>query len=150
MAMMLPAVLDVGEESVSDDAVQILKYFQNFRRQLFSLGARIFKIYFNSPPVHILLTYDFPNENPSSSSRTGEIFGINLINSLHSDPGLLQEDDEEEEEQILTFKEAIIWLAIDTVLVSGFSEVLVGSIEGSAESWKVPKVMRDKFTVAGP
>mmetsp|Transcript_26346 Transcript_26346/g.63519 ORF Transcript_26346/g.63519 Transcript_26346/m.63519 type:complete len:425 (+) Transcript_26346:472-1746(+) len=103
MAMMLPAVLDAGEESVPDGAVLAFSRFTS-----------------------ILLLF---------------IYFLLMVFQIKTHRHLLEEEDGgEEEEQILTFKESIIWLAIDTLLISGFSEVLVGSIEGSAESWKVPKV----------
>jgi hypothetical protein len=43
------------------------------------------------------------------------------------------DEEDEEEEKILTFWQAIFWLSVDTVLISVFSGILVGSIEGSAE-----------------
>jgi len=72
------------------------------------------------------------------------VYGLLMYFQIKTHRHLLLEDeendDEEEEEQILTLKEAIIWLAIDTALISFFSELLVGSIEGSAAAWNVPKV----------
>jgi len=65
-----------------------------------------------------------------------------MIFQMKTHRHLLEEEDGEgdDEERILTFKEAVIWLVLDTVLISGFSEILVGSIEGSAEDWHIPKV----------
>eukprot|EP00465_Bigelowiella_longifila_P003763 CAMPEP_0185257788 /NCGR_PEP_ID=MMETSP1359-20130426/6807_1 /TAXON_ID=552665 /ORGANISM="Bigelowiella longifila, Strain CCMP242" /LENGTH=222 /DNA_ID=CAMNT_0027843025 /DNA_START=68 /DNA_END=736 /DNA_ORIENTATION=+ len=71
------------------------------------------------------------------------IYGLLMYFQIKTHRHLLEDEEneeEEEEEQILSLKEAIIWLAIDTALISFFSELLVGSIEGSAEAWDIPKV----------
>eukprot|EP00470_Lotharella_oceanica_P009610 CAMPEP_0170196244 /NCGR_PEP_ID=MMETSP0040_2-20121228/63432_1 /TAXON_ID=641309 /ORGANISM="Lotharella oceanica, Strain CCMP622" /LENGTH=222 /DNA_ID=CAMNT_0010445611 /DNA_START=24 /DNA_END=692 /DNA_ORIENTATION=- len=71
------------------------------------------------------------------------VYGLLLYFQIKTHRHLVEgeeDDDDEEEETILTLKEAIIWLAIDTVLISVFSELLVGSVEGSAEAWGIPKV----------
>jgi len=72
------------------------------------------------------------------------VYGLLLYFQIKTHRHLVEggeaEEDEEEEEPILTLKEALIWLAIDTALVSFFSELLVGSVEGSAEAWGIPKV----------
>jgi len=105
---------------------------------------------------------DVSRENPSSSSMTRgqprgrprgqqrgqalasrgdeDVPGTRSDGYLGASQGGEAEEDEEEEEPILTLKEALIWLAIDTALVSFFSELLVGSVEGSAEAWGIPKV----------
>ena len=46
--------------------------------------------------------------------------------------------DDDEDELVLSFKGAIACLAFVTVLIAVLSELLVDSIEGAAEAWKMP------------
>lgn len=46
--------------------------------------------------------------------------------------------DDDEDELVLTFKGAIACLAVVTILIAILSELLVDSIEGAAEAWKMP------------
>ncbi|GAB5370846.1 hypothetical protein AAMO2058_001528400 [Amorphochlora amoebiformis] len=50
------------------------------------------------------------------------------------------EDEDEEEEQFLSWKESVIWLFIDAVFISGFSKLLVDSIEGSVKDLGISKM----------
>jgi len=53
-----------------------------------------------------------------------------------SDDG--KSDDDDEDELVLTFSGAIICLSAVTVVIALLSELLVDTIEGAAQAWKIP------------
>lgn len=70
------------------------------------------------------------------------IYGALIYFQLKTHRHLVEEDDDEdeEEEKVLTFWQTIFWLAVDSIFIALFSEILVSSIEGAAASWNCPKI----------